>query len=98
MGDDGAQQRVLDRSRGLIQFVFRIDRNIGSAVDPIPGRERTALNVGPGFIAAPGVADAVRVATNFDRWLARVAFVESALPHAIARSKLRLMRRSTLHK
>ncbi len=45
MRDDGAKRRILDRSRNLIEFVVRGDRYISGAVDPIPLRERCALNV-----------------------------------------------------
>jgi hypothetical protein len=45
MRDDGAKRRILDRSRNLIEFVLRGDRYISGAVDPIPLRERCALNM-----------------------------------------------------
>jgi hypothetical protein len=45
MRNDGAKRRILDRSRNLIEFVLRGGRYISGAVDPIPLRERCALNV-----------------------------------------------------
>src|ERR1700738_2008500 len=46
MGNEGSHRRILNRLRcSYIQFVLRRHRNVIGAVDLIPLRERTALNV-----------------------------------------------------